>query len=252
MKVELVKPAKSKREIKVTPSQRKKMLAELLAENGRNGVAMSMYEAMLKVGYSENYAKSSTKMRETKSWQDLMDEMIPDSLVMETHQGLMKATTLDHMTFGIGFRNEVEKEKFIEELEYKYKNAKDESVDDEDDEDLDDEDEDRPRKKKKAAKKGKTKAEIQKDLSRKIALAKETLTDTDIKEMLASVNCTVKRIVHQEMSRQVYYWSPDNRARKDAIEMAHKLKGSYAPVKVKGEFEHKAIVGMKIVLDTGK
>ncbi len=58
-----------------------------------------------------------------------------------------------------------------------------------------------------------------------------TLTDQEIKEMLATVNCTVRRIVHGNTARHVYFWSADNKARKDALDMAYKLKGHYAPEK---------------------
>lgn len=57
------------------------------------------------------------------------------------------------------------------------------------------------------------------------------LSDEDIKRLLADVNCTVRRIVHRETARDVYFWSPDNKSRKEALDMAYKLKGSYAPEK---------------------
>lgn len=59
----------------------------------------------------------------------------------------------------------------------------------------------------------------------------ESMTDEEIIEMLADINCTVRRIEHGEMARHVYFWSADNKARKDAIDMAYKLKGSYAAEK---------------------
>ncbi len=59
----------------------------------------------------------------------------------------------------------------------------------------------------------------------------EILSDEDIKELLSSVNCTVRRIVHGEQARYVYFWSADNRARKDGLDMAYKLTGKYAPEK---------------------
>lgn len=59
----------------------------------------------------------------------------------------------------------------------------------------------------------------------------DILSDEDIKELLASVNCTVRKIVHGEQARYVYFWCADNRARKDALDMAYKLKGKYAPEK---------------------
>jgi hypothetical protein len=59
----------------------------------------------------------------------------------------------------------------------------------------------------------------------------EILSDEDINELLLSVNCTVKKIIHGEQARHVYFWSADNRARKDGLDMAYKLKGKYAPEK---------------------
>lgn len=57
------------------------------------------------------------------------------------------------------------------------------------------------------------------------------LTDQEITSMLAEVNCTVRQIVHGETARHVYFWSADNRALRDALDMAYKLKGTYAPEK---------------------
>lgn len=57
------------------------------------------------------------------------------------------------------------------------------------------------------------------------------LSDTDIRELLLEVNCVSRRIVHGETARHVYFWSPDNKARQASLDMAYKLKGSYAPVK---------------------
>lgn len=61
---------------------------------------------------------------------------------------------------------------------------------------------------------------------------KDYMTDGDIKEMLDSVGCTLRRIVHGEQSRHAYFWAPDNRAKKDALEMAYRLKNRFAPDKV--------------------
>lgn len=60
---------------------------------------------------------------------------------------------------------------------------------------------------------------------------KETLTDIDIAEMLREVGCTVRKIVHRETARDVYFWSPDNVARDKALDKSYKLKGKYAPEK---------------------
>lgn len=53
-------------------------------------------------------------------------------------------------------------------------------------------------------------------------------SDEEIGEMLADVNCKVRKITHNETARHVYFFAPDNRARKDALEMAYKLRGSFA------------------------
>ena len=59
----------------------------------------------------------------------------------------------------------------------------------------------------------------------------ETLADTDIKLMLADLKCTVRRIVHGETARHVYFWSPNDKTRTSALDMGYKLKGHYAPEK---------------------
>lgn len=52
-----------------------------------------------------------------------------------------------------------------------------------------------------------------------------TLTDVEIKEMLAEVNCKVKRIVHGQTARHVYFWAHDAKAQAGALELAYKMKG---------------------------
>jgi hypothetical protein len=52
-----------------------------------------------------------------------------------------------------------------------------------------------------------------------------TLTDQEIKDMLAEVNCTVKRIVHGQTARHVYFWAHDAKAQGQALELAYKMKG---------------------------
>ena len=56
----------------------------------------------------------------------------------------------------------------------------------------------------------------------------DVLTDDDIRAMLDEKNCTVRRISRTENSRHVYFFSPDNKARKEALEMAYKLRGDFA------------------------
>lgn len=62
-----------------------------------------------------------------------------------------------------------------------------------------------------------------------------TIKDKDIEALLKSTGCVLKQIVHGQMAKQVYYWQPDGRIRKDAIEMAYKVKGKNAPEKFEVE-----------------
>lgn len=65
---------------------------------------------------------------------------------------------------------------------------------------------------------------------------KEVLTDEMIEEFLESVNCKVKKIIHGEMARHVYFWSYDNLARDKALDKGYKLKGKYEPDRVDVKF----------------
>lgn len=66
-----------------------------------------------------------------------------------------------------------------------------------------------------------------------------TLSDLDIIALLADVNCTVRKIVHGETARHVYFWSPDNKAREAGVELAYKLFGR---LKDKGNTENKILI----------
>ncbi len=59
----------------------------------------------------------------------------------------------------------------------------------------------------------------------------EYITDQDVIDLLESTNCVVRRIVHRETARDVYFWSPDNMARDKALDKIYKIKGNYAPEK---------------------
>lgn len=60
----------------------------------------------------------------------------------------------------------------------------------------------------------------------------ESLTDKDIRKLLASVNCEVQRIVHGEQARHVYFWGQNGKVQLQALDMAYNLRGSYAPKKL--------------------
>ena len=53
----------------------------------------------------------------------------------------------------------------------------------------------------------------------------ETLTDQDIASMLDEVGCKVKKIMHSETARHVWYWAHDAAAQSKALELAYKVRG---------------------------
>lgn len=68
------------------------------------------------------------------------------------------------------------------------------------------------------------------------------ISDEEIKELLKTVNCVVKKFMHSETQTHCWFWSPDNKAKKDALDMAYKLKGKYKADKVELGGEIKQIL----------
>jgi len=157
---------------------------DIMVENG--GVVST---AMIEAGYSPATAKTPQKLTQSKAWQELMAEYLPDHEIAEKHKQLLNSTTVDHMVFPLGPKGE-------------------------DDVNL-----------------SGGRSDTNADKKDEIKVERTTLTDQEIKDMLAEVGCKVRRIVHGETARHVYFWTADSKARKDAIDMAYKLKGSYAPEK---------------------
>ena len=60
-----------------------------------------------------------------------------------------------------------------------------------------------------------------------------SVKDKVIKELLESVNCKVRKIQHGDMANHCWFWARDNKALKDGLDLAYKLKGKYAPEKKK-------------------
>lgn len=162
--------------------------------------------AMRKAGYSEAYSKNPQKFTKTKTWIDTLEEHLPDHLLMEHHGKLLMSHRLDHMVFPPLPKPKKEKKPS------KSRRKSDEDLEDDDDDGAMD--------------------RILEAASQARSIANEEdvgakLSDNDIKAMLNDVGCIVKRIVHGEMARHVYFWSPDNKAKKEALDMAYKLKSRY-------------------------
>lgn len=59
-----------------------------------------------------------------------------------------------------------------------------------------------------------------------------TIDDKEIKELITSAGCVLRKIAHSDQAKHVYFWAPDNTARDHALDKLYKLKGRYAPVRV--------------------
>lgn len=193
----IIKP-KKKYKVSEAVKHRQRKVLTILAQNG--GI-MPMGKAMQQAGYSKTVSLTPSKVTNSRSWQELMEEQLPDSLLSATHNELLKSKSLDKMSF----------------------------PNEHDDDDSDDKSED------KGVDSGDSGDNLQED----------NLTDGDIRELLKDVGCTVRRIVHGKNNREVYFWSSNDKARNDALQMAYKLKGRFDE-KVNIDITRKEIVSIKI------
>lgn len=90
-----------------------KMVLKTLNEKLGKGEKATMTEAMIENGYSKSYAESG-QIRKKKTWQQLMNEYLPDELVAKTHQELLVAKELSYFVFPKNMKDE-EIEKRMEE-----------------------------------------------------------------------------------------------------------------------------------------
>ena len=63
------------------------------------------------------------------------------------------------------------------------------------------------------------------------------MDDDEIKALLRTVGCTVKKFKHGETATHVWFWSPDRGAQAKALKLAYELKG-----KLKQKIEHSGSV----------
>lgn len=182
-----------KRVVKLSDKQsaaaiKRKALASAVQSKIIENPTISVGDAMREVGVSEFAATHPATLTKSKEWAELLDVYLPQGELLDTHKGLLRASSIDHMVFADGPRDEAAALTWINT-----KNAK-------------------------------TEGEY-------LFTRYDVLSDDDIRVMLAEKNCEVRRISRTENSRHVYFWSPDSRARKDALDMAYKLRGTYAAEK---------------------
>lgn len=175
-----------------TTALKHKIVIDKISENPGKPIGKILRES----GYSESTAKTPSGVLGTKTFAEVLESVgLTDEAIAKTHKDLMTATHLDHMIFPP--YNPVTEE-------------------------LDEDAEDQPEEELEPQPRGGALKRRHKPKDRG-----EQLTDKDIREMLASVNCTVRKIVNGEQARHVYFWSADNRARKDAVDMAYKITNRY-------------------------
>lgn len=177
---------------KLTPKQKTFVKGYLETGNGTEA-ALKAYD--IQSPNAENVAHSiaSENLRKP-AIQSAIHEALPDDLLAKKHLSLLNTTRIEHMTFPLGPANQDEPN---------FSGA-------------------RPNEKQT------TEAEMPEYEKRK---QRTTLSDTQIVKLLADVNCQVKQIVHGEQARHVYYWAADAQAQVKALEMAYKVKGTFAPDK---------------------
>lgn len=151
----------------------------------------SVSRAMVESGYSPASAKNPQLLTTSQQWKKILEEELSDKLLGNVHKDLINAHTLAHMIFPLGPKGE-------DDLNLSGAQPNNDVTHEED---------------------------------KELKAERTTLTDQEIKEMLLEVGCKVKRIVHGEQARHVYFWSPDNAARQSALNLAYKLKGHFAPEK---------------------
>lgn len=134
---------------------RQKKVAKILLENSGKPVSRAMLEA----GYSPAMAKNPHVLTESKAWQQLMAEYLPDHEIAEKHKQLLNQTRTEYFVFP------------------------------------------------------------------------KTMSDEEVLEKVTAAGLELIVIQNGEKGRYAFYSTPDAIAISKAIDMAYKLKGSYAPEK---------------------
>lgn len=61
------------------------------------------------------------------------------------------------------------------------------------------------------------------------------IKDDDIYDLIESVGCQLKKLVHGVQGTHVWFFAPDNKTRKDALELSYKVRGKMAAEKLEVE-----------------
>lgn len=188
---------KEKKVVGKNKKRQEKLKKNLSAKIKKNDGKKSPEEILKDSGYSESYARGG-HWRKTDAWLKILDDVLPESFLAEKHKQLITSGQIQHYIFPPV--KEVESQdgdKLEEELE--------------------------PQGNGGALKRRKKKKPI----------IKKGLSHEEIKQIVESVpGCKLIYIKNDSFLGQVaFFQSPDNRTQKDALDMAYKLRGSFAPEK---------------------
>lgn len=173
------------------PTPKQIRAAELITENVGKDKPAPMGEVLRQAGYSDSTADTPSTIIDSPTMQDLLAQYIPDADLAKTHQRLLKMRKLDHMVFPL-WKDPDEEIPEEGDLPGEYLEAQPNGG----------------------------------SLKRyKKVTEGSSLSDEDIVDLLDEVNCIVRKIVHGETARHVYFWADDANAQKGALELAYKIKG---------------------------
>jgi len=72
------------------PLENHKVVMKKMSENvGNQGGGSKLAGAMKGAGYSESYIRSG-HIKNTKSWQNLVEDVLPDEMLLKTHRALLQ------------------------------------------------------------------------------------------------------------------------------------------------------------------
>lgn len=161
---------------------------KLLEKTKKNVGKVSTSKLVEEAGYSPKYA-SSGRFKTTQTWQQILDEVLPEAFLAKKHKELITSGYIQHYIFPWVGDQEVE-----EAQEPQGHGG---------------------------------------SLKRKKAKKKRGLTHEEIKAIVEQVpGCKLIYIKEDKYMGQVaFFQAPDNKTQKDALDMAYKLRGTFAPEK---------------------
>lgn len=91
--------AKKRKQIEIKPTLRQKKALKIMIENGstNKGIGNILKEA----GYSDSIRKVPSKVTNSRSWNRLMEQHMPDSLIAKQHKKLLTSKRVDMMSFDL-------------------------------------------------------------------------------------------------------------------------------------------------------